>query len=564
MTRIRVATAQYESDENTDANLEALLTLADQAAQVGADLVHFPEFCNHPVWYENRDHAWQAATAPGDEFVGPICDFARAASMYVSFNATTRGQYPTVFAQNHLIGRDGELLIANRKQVLMYHEADFFVASESSGAVAETDFGLVGLMSCMDGLIPETVRCLVVDGADLVLNSLSSNALDEAHLHIPVRAAENGVFVVSANRVGRPVSNAAMPMLEAMTGMTPDRLMGGGESQIVGPDGTVLARASRIEPEIVYADIDLSTTTRRQRLGPRRPSLYAELATPPEGAAGSRPPAAEVTVAAVTTDTDDVDEIIEVCASTDAQLLVLPELSGMRRPTVVDDCQPLADAGARLIDALEDLCNRRGRWVVAGVVRADGDRFHNCAVLIDPSGELVEYRQTHVHPSDDWATPGSEFVTCDLPFGRVGLLVGLDLSVPETARVLALRGAHLIACPTTWRAEWEADLGCVERSAENHVSVVCAARADGRARRPSTILTIPTGYPFPETGEVNAPVRISGPVGTGVVTSALDLRTSDDKRLMGRTDLIADARPDLYATLVGTTVANEPVVRGLA
>ena len=43
----------------------------------------------------------------------------------------------------------------------------------------------------------ETPRGLAVRGAQLLINSLNSFAFDEASLHIPVRAPENKVFVIS-------------------------------------------------------------------------------------------------------------------------------------------------------------------------------------------------------------------------------------------------------------------------------------------------------------------------------------------------------------------------------
>jgi predicted amidohydrolase len=38
----------------------------------------------------------------------------------------------------------------------------------------------------------------------------------------------------------------------------------------------------------------------------------------------------------------------------------------------------------------------------------------------------------------------------NLPFGRVGVVVCYDLRFPEALRILALRGADLVAVPTAW------------------------------------------------------------------------------------------------------------------
>ena len=60
--------------------------------------------------------------------------------------------------------------------------------------------------------------------------------------------------------------------------------MGAGESQIVAPDGEVLAKASKDREEVVCADIDVLAADRKDRpdgsslFAWRRPKLYAALA----------------------------------------------------------------------------------------------------------------------------------------------------------------------------------------------------------------------------------------------------------------------------------------------
>ncbi len=96
----------------------------------------------------------------------------------------------------------------------------------------------------MDGVINETPRMLAVEGAQVLLNSLNSFALDEASLHVPVRAVENRVWVVAANKVGPLVPERSIAAVAERVGVPVERLHGAGESQIVAPDGTVVAIAT--------------------------------------------------------------------------------------------------------------------------------------------------------------------------------------------------------------------------------------------------------------------------------------------------------------------------------
>ena len=68
-----------------------------------------------------------------------------------------------------------------------------------------------------------------------------------------MRAAENKVFVVAANKVGPLVPEAMMADISAATNIPEVFLCGAGESQIVAPDGTVLAMAQTRDEEVISA-----------------------------------------------------------------------------------------------------------------------------------------------------------------------------------------------------------------------------------------------------------------------------------------------------------------------
>lgn len=156
-----------------------------------------------------------------------------------------------------------------------------------------------------------------------------------------------------------------------------------------------------------------------------------------------------------------------------------------------------------VLDEPAGLANRKGSHIVAGVPGADDEGAISNRAVLGAAGVVATYDQvrSNVHADDrGWATPGAGFVTADLPFGRVGLLVGNDLVFPESARVLALLGVDLIAAPTTWRREWRAGSSRPNVSAENrwpwsprHAPTHPPARPAASSRYPE--------YRFPKTGE---------------------------------------------------------------
>src|SRR6478736_1474170 len=169
--------------------------------------------------------------------------------------------------------------------------------------VVDTVFGRVGLYSCMDGVINETPRMLAVGGAQVLLNSLNSFALDEASLHVPVRAVENRVWVVAANKVGPLVPARSIAMVAERVGVPMEMLHGAGESQIVAPDGTVVAVAPRTGEAVVVADIEVEQADDKRRpdgtdvMSSRRPGLYGPIVEAPRGR--QRPAGADELVTAV-------------------------------------------------------------------------------------------------------------------------------------------------------------------------------------------------------------------------------------------------------------------------
>jgi (R)-amidase len=98
------------------------------------------------------------------------------------------------------------------------------------------------------------------------------------------------------------------------------------------------------------------------------------------------------------------------------------------------------------LSALRDAARQAGVSVAIGLAERDGERFYNTAVLIDHEGGLLlKYRKTHLYESDLGVfKPGAEFPVCRWNGIRVGLLICFDIEFPETARMLANKGAEII------------------------------------------------------------------------------------------------------------------------
>src|SRR6478736_3627062 len=303
MSILRVAAVQFAVTEDVDDNLATCLRMTDQRAAEGAQVVVLPEFCNHVSWYDGGEHARSKALTLDGPFVAALAAKAAEHGIHLMANVTLAREDGRTTGSNILFAPDGTILGVTDKQVLMGSERDHLDPAIAASPIIETSFGRVGLYSCMDGVINETPRMLAVGGAQVLLNSLNSFALDEASLHIPVRAVENRVWVVAANKVGPLVPARSIAMVAERVGVPIEMLHGAGESQIVAPDGTIVAMAPRTGEAVVVADIEVEVADDKHRpdgtdvMTSRRPDLYGPILDEPRGR--QRPAGADELVTAV-------------------------------------------------------------------------------------------------------------------------------------------------------------------------------------------------------------------------------------------------------------------------
>jgi predicted amidohydrolase len=170
-----------------------------------------------------------------------------------------------------LIGPHG-LIATYRKTHLPYLGVDRFVVPGDELAVHETPIGRIGLEICYDLRFPEVTRSLALKGADIVAHptNFPMNATTQTELFTAVRAAENRIYLLTANRVGKERSSEFC-----------------GRSQIVDPLGKRLAEAGTIEEKLLLAEVDLRKARDKDYIIPgeyelrlfedRRPGLYAAL-----------------------------------------------------------------------------------------------------------------------------------------------------------------------------------------------------------------------------------------------------------------------------------------------
>jgi len=479
--KIRAAAAQYHVGNNKVQNLATCLRMIRAAAEHKPDLLVLPEFANHCSWYDDAAHCYEVSVDIDGDFLSDIAQAAEEIRAHVVINCTVRRGSGAVTGTSLLFAPDGSLLGTTDKQVLIGHENDFLRRSTQPGPVISTLIGRLAMYSCMDGVINETPRCLALRDADILCNSLNSFALDEGSLHIPVRAAENKVWVVAANKVGPLIPEAVVgPVSEAIN--IPARYLdGAGDSQIVAPDGTVLAMAGRDE-EIVFADIDPTLARAKHRPDgtniflSRRPELYAPLAQDPASQSTVAITGPEAVLAAtISLDPASSDAAQQAIAGVSAAveqgatLVCLPVLTGVEAdPDAVESSSAFVERLSRSLP--EDV-------IVATsiVARIDAGLQHQAA-LVDRTGARLRQDMLHATSRYGWSGIGNDIQFVDTAHGRLSVLCSDDAIYPEIFRLYAMAGVSTILIPSDFLESWEATIGIAERSAENRINLVAASR----------------------------------------------------------------------------------------
>ncbi len=98
-------------------------------------------------------------------------------------------------------------------------------------------------------------------------------------------------------------------------------------------------------------------------------------------------------------------------------------------------------------------CKELGVYIITGLLEIDTDRCFNTAIMVAPQGLVGKYRKNHLPflGVDRFIDPGDQaFQVYPTPVGNIGLHICYDCNFPESARVMTLLGADILALPTNW------------------------------------------------------------------------------------------------------------------
>lgn len=235
----------------------------------------------------------------------------------------------------------------------------------------------------------------------------------------------------------------------------------------------------------------------------------------------------------------------------EADLLVFPEL-GLTGYDFVDAAEVERYAepacSGRTAEALKELAARLDTSIVIGYPEYTTAGCYNASMLILPNGETLNYRKMHLFSRElDLFLPGDAPPRLlETPAGRVGMMICFDWLFPETARLLAVQGAQIIAHPSNLVLNYcQQAMYC--RSLENAVYILTANRTGTEERAGRKLTFTGQSQLVSPAGET---LIAAGPEEETVLLTEIDPTKADDKFITPVNDRIAGRRPELYHDLV--------------
>ena len=280
--RLTVGLVQLATvDGDHEGNLQRGLSLAEAAAEAGADLICLPELWTGLGYSDDRFWREIAEPVPGPTSEA-LAAIARRHGCHITGSWYEAGDDGRFYNTAPMIGPDGSIIGRYRKSHLfdVPHRTDIPPGIIESARVTpgdelivlDTALGRIGMTICVDLRFPEFYRAIALAGAEAIvcLSAFLAPRADHWEFLLRARATDNQVWLIASGQTGKePRSGIGFV----------------GRSMVVDPWGVVTATASdEVGFTLQTIDLDYVATVRRRwnLAQQRRPELYPGLLAPPK------------------------------------------------------------------------------------------------------------------------------------------------------------------------------------------------------------------------------------------------------------------------------------------
>src|SRR5262245_49321573 len=219
-----------------DNNLAALEKIIDRAGAEKCDALVLPEDTAGLLHWLAANEAAAKDVLPQatEQLLKRLGGAASRHNMYLVVCSDFIEADGAIYNTAILLGRDGREIGRYHKVCPTWCEAGLRKRGDSFPVFSTPDLGTAGMLICYDLVVPETARCLALQGADIIFfPTMGGAAIGDDDIGVQalrVRAAENFIWLVVAHR--------------------------GGGAMIISPQGKIIAQAEGTDG-LAIADIDV-------------------------------------------------------------------------------------------------------------------------------------------------------------------------------------------------------------------------------------------------------------------------------------------------------------------
>jgi N-carbamoylputrescine amidase len=276
---ITVGLVQMSCSPDAESNLQSAINSIRNASKQGAQIICLPELFLTPYFCQTEDAKnfsfAESLPSPTSETLSKLANELEVVLIVPLFEKRTQGIYHNTAL---VIDADGSVAGTYRKMHIpddpCFFEKYYFTPGDYGFKSFPTRYGRIGVLICWDQWFPEAARLTALSGAQFIFYPTAIGYQDEDAQESKQQIAawetiqkshaiSNGVFLGSANRVGREKS-----------------LTFWGRSFICNPFGSVIGQADN-EPQLVLAKCSLQEIeTVRQNwpfLRDRRVDAYQDI-----------------------------------------------------------------------------------------------------------------------------------------------------------------------------------------------------------------------------------------------------------------------------------------------
>lgn len=248
----------------------------------------------------------------------------------------------------------------------------------------------------------------------------------------------------------------------------------------------------------------------------------------------------------------NLEAIGQLVEPVEADIVVLPELCTSGYFFVsTEELAPFAEErGGSACRFFSALASARKAIIIAGMAEAaEGCLYNSVFVFLPDASAPVIYRKSHLFYKEslvfEKGNTGFPVIRDERLNVSIGIMLCYDWRFPEVARLLALDGADLIACPSNLVTDaWKKVMPA--RAIENKLFVAVANRAGSETNGGERLNFKGCSAIYDPFGD---PVAEAAPSGDMVLLVEIDPRLSRDKRFNAVNDIFNDRRPELYGRL---------------